>query len=409
MDDVINNLIEKLRDDFAVNETELTDLFASAKAEALAEAKITLKNLLVQNILSQTLPQAESLSEIEAMKIYPNQPPPTPAAVSDPEMQIRQEIIAIRQHLAQNEPRQPRFATNAVQAVPFLEAARPIASKTQNEYGYYIYGIIYDDSQQPVKGLPTEGVGLGLPVYAIPYQSIQAVISKVPLAEFGQPALETNLQNKQWLESNVRSHQHIIETIMADQRLIPMRFCTVCSSEDEVMELLIRYYDEFIENLAKLVDKQEWGLKIYSEGDQLRRIVPKVSPRVKMLATSLNGKSEGAAYILKKKLSQVVIEEAEQIGRSYAAQSHDSLLTCADAAVDLPIDDAPFAVDQRSMLFNGAYLVAETRRDDFQATVERLTAEYGPKGITYELTGPRLPYSFIQFDGSFPFGEKREA
>lgn len=406
MDDLINNLIEKLKDDFAVNESELTDLFASAKAEALAEAKITLKNLLVQNILRQTLP-TKPLAVTDAVEISPTQPPSTAAALSDSEKQVRQEIIALRQQLAHNERQQPRFAANAVQAVPFLEAAKSTASNPSSDYGYYIYGIIYDDSQQPVKGLSYKGLGLGLPLYAIPYQSIQAVISKVSLAEFGPPALKANLQNKSWLETNAQSHQHIIESIMADHRLMAMRFCTVCLSEDEVMELLIRYYDEFIENLDRLADKQEWGVKIYSDGHQLRQIVPKVSPRVKELATSLNGKSEGAAYLLKKKLSQVVIEEAEQLGRRYAAQSHDSLLECAEAAVDLPLADAPFAVDRQNILFNGTYLVAEACRDDFQAIVERLTTEYAPKGLTYELTGPQPPYSFIQFDGSFPFEDKR--
>jgi hypothetical protein len=49
------------------------------------------------------------------------------------------------------------------------------------------------------------------------------------------------------------------------------------------------------------------------------------------------------------------------------------------------------------MLLNGAYLV---RRDDgrLQDAVAELESLYGPRGVTYELTGPWPPYNFVPRD-----------
>ena len=47
------------------------------------------------------------------------------------------------------------------------------------------------------------------------------------------------------------------------------------------------------------------------------------------------------------------------------------------------------------MFLNGAYLVAADREGEFRAALEELEKEHGPRGASYELTGPWPPYNFV--------------
>ena len=136
MDDKISRLIKQLKQDFDLTDAELTDLIAAVKAEALAEAKITLKNLLVQNILSQALAQPEKLLDLDQNTRNSNPPQPPPMPLIDGERQRRQEIIAIRQQLAENEQLLKETTTPSpptVTGTPFLEADAfiPLDKKTE--------------------------------------------------------------------------------------------------------------------------------------------------------------------------------------------------------------------------------------------------------------------------------------
>ncbi len=398
-----NNLIEQLQSDFDLTDSDITEVVATAKAQALAEAKVTLKNLILQNILSRALARpdllvgTEVVADAAADPADDTLPLALPADLTKSEAQLRREIVALRQKLVENEQLlnepEPEAATRSL--APNQEAYTLFDEA--DGYGYYIYGIIYAQNEQPVKNLPAEGIGSRMPVYAIPYRSIQAILSKVSLDEFGEAALEINLQDRDWLDMNVRAHQDIIGHVVANYPLISMRFCTICPTEKDVMDLLVRYYDDFAENLTKLEGKQEWGVKIFGVEERLKQVVPDVSPKVKALSANLNGKADGATYFIKKKIDHLLKEEAEQIGRNYAMQSHGELLNYAETAVDLPISTLQL-VDGQPMLFNGAYLVPEKRAGDFQAELERLTNEYGAKGIKFELTGPWPPYNFVELD-----------
>lgn len=395
-----HSLLEQLQSDFDLSDDDIAALVAAAKEQALVEARITLKNLMLQNILSRALAQPEALLKPEAFEVETADFPHPFSSLPEDEARLRREIVTLRQQLIESEQllsdADDDPFTPMVSGTPFLESDAYTLLDDDNSYGYYIYGIIYEPGQQPVRDLAIEGIGSRLPVYAIPYQSIQAILSKVSLEEFGETALEINLQDRDWLDMNVRAHQDIIERVMGCYSLIPMRFCTICRSEQEVMELLMRYHDDFAENLARMKGKQEWDVKMYGLDETLRELVPQVSPKIKELNASLNGKSDGAAYFVRKKIAHLVREEAEQIGRNYAMQSHSRLLNHAEAAADLPLSSPNPPDDQQKMLFNGAYLVPEDRIGDFQAELERLTHEYEDKGLKFELTGPCPPYNFVK-------------
>jgi hypothetical protein len=269
-------------------------------------------------------------------------------------------------------------------------------------YGYYVYGVVGGDSSQPVEGLPEKGIDPVHPVYALQpsaishrLSAISAIVSRVSLQEFGQEELETNLDDIRWLEAKVRSHQGVLETVMANHTLVPMRFCTIYRSESRVQEMLGQHYDDFVEALAQLEGKQEWGVKAYCDGKTLAQRVGEVSDRVKELRAEVEQKSSGAAYFLKKKMDETIAEEVQRISDEYAQRSHDRLSRQAEEAVVNPLQNKEITGRKEEMILNGAYLVLEEQLPVFRAELENLEEEYDGLGFDYEMTGPWPPYNFV--------------
>ena len=102
--------------------------------------------------------------------------------------------------------------------------------------GKYIYGII------PNKDNSIQDNG----VYTIPYQDIAAVVSNCEIIDY------TNLL-KDALARHLLRHQQVIEKIMENFTIIPMRLGTYCIDEDEMRHILAKGYCR-IKDIFKEID-----------------------------------------------------------------------------------------------------------------------------------------------------------
>jgi hypothetical protein len=392
MDEMTSRLRRKLEDSLdELSDEQIVALIQEAKGEALAEAKAIIKGTMVQAILER------ALGEIQNLKLI------SETSLSDSEEQIQQEIEAIRKKITENERllsqvKASPAKTEEVQEPP-AEQELGAPSRGKEDHGYYVYGIVGDvgERNQVFQKKPgfSKGIDPAHPVYTLPYQAIQAIVSKVSLQEFGQEELEANLEDIQWVEAKVLAHQRVLEAVLADHTLVPMRFCTIYRSESGVQEVLAKHYDDFVEALAHLKGKQEWGGKVYCDGQTLAQRVGESSNKVKELKAEMEEKSSGAAYFLKKKVYDVITEEVEQASDEYAQRSHDRLSSHAEEAVVNPLQSKELTGRDEAMVLNGAYLVAEERLTAFRAELESLKEEYGDLGFIYEMTGPWPPYNFV--------------
>jgi hypothetical protein len=377
-------------------------------------------------------------------------PPGAPAQKrgAEDEEQIRQEIEVIRQKIAENERVLSRAKASPVEAAPAASEGKvpaplpaagtlldaPPVEEGQAGCAYYVYGIVDGDGGQPLEGLPGEGIDPACPVYALPTtgptataseailrrtpprkrpahcagtgysagrstdQTLQAIVSQVSLRDFGQERLEENLDDMRWLEAKVRVHQDILDKVVASHTLIPMRFCTLYRSEERVQEMLQQHHADFVQALARLEGKREWGVKVYCDSQALAQRVDQVSDRVKELEAEMAAKSSGAAYFLKKKLEETIAAEVERITDEFAQRSHDCLSGCAAEAVISPLQGKELTGRQEAMVLNGAYLVAEDQLAAFRAELANLQDESGDLGFSYEMTGPWPAYNFAAID-----------
>ena len=265
----------------------------------------------------------------------------------------------------------------------------------EETYGCYVYGIAKCAAGLLSEGLPQEGIDPSFPVYTLPYQAIQAIVSKVSLREFGLSVLEENLRDLSWLAGKAHRHEQILEAVQERCTLIPLRLGIIFSSEDRVREILVEYHDLFAENLARLEGKHEWGVKVYVNTTVLTKHLDELSDQIHTLTEEMATKSGGAAYVWKKRLENAITGEMERICDGCAQLSHDRLQRHASEAClnHLPEKESPDGSE--IMILNGAYLVTTEQRNAFGTGLAELEEEYGGYGVRYQLSGPWPPYNFV--------------
>ncbi len=443
----------------AVALPRIDQIIREARAEAVDEVKVIFKEAIVEAALESAIgslrdpasvPDPVSPGEVEEK---PHKETPTPPAAPEPgapesarptrekaeepedQERLQLEVEAIRQQIAQNEDRLSRMRSDAgdgegaeAHATPVSgEAdgpARPVVSlpnppnvgpltagkgEASDEgnsgsaaaCGCYVYGIVEEGGND---GLPEmAGIDASFPVYTLSCSRseagcIQALVSQVPLSEFGQEALEANLEDIAWVEQKVCAHQAVLESVLDSHNLIPMRFCTIYRSEERAREMLVEHHDRLMEALGRFEGKQEWGVKLYCDKRALSQQVERVSDRIKALKAEIDQQSSGAAYFAKKKMESAVEEEVERLADDYAQRCHDCLSTHAEEVVINAMQDRQITGRDDTMVLNATYLVDERRLDDFRVTVADLQEEHAELGFDNELTGPWPPYSFVDIE-----------
>jgi len=415
----------------------ITEIFHQAWAEALAEARQLLKQKMLQTILDRSLDSSPNLfspvpeeaktaallstspladresSETEKRirdeeEAKPNAllstPSPADRESSADAKRIQEEIESIRQKLSKNEQLLQEIKTPPAPPANPGSAARDESTVVAADgKGYYVYCVEGNDS--PPQELPQEGIDRAYPLYTIADQTLRVVVSQVSLQEYGEAPLELNLHDSAWLESRVRCHQAVLETLSSTSTIVPMRFCTIYLSEARVQEMLALYFNDFTKALDYLDGKQEWGVKAYYDKDLLADHVEETDESILSLKAEGSGKSSGLAYFTKKKLAETIVKHVERTSDAYAQDSHNRLAACAVASSLLPVQTKEAAGRQEEMVSNGAYLIDKEKITLFRTELEKLGNEYGPRGFSYEFTGPWPPYNFVSIGGEERLGE----
>jgi Gas vesicle synthesis protein GvpL/GvpF len=182
----------------------------------------------------------------------------------------------------------------------------------------------------------------------------------------------------------VRAHEQVLERAAREAPVLPLRFGTIYRSLDGLRELLTRDRGQLASTLEELRGKQEWGVTSVIDRERLGQAVHATDPRATQLAEAAEGKPTGTAYLGRKRLERHVGARADELATRLSAAAHERFAAVAHRAVR-----------EGSTQLKGAYLVEESRDDEFRRVLEEVGREYEPFGIRFELTGPWPPYSFV--------------
>ena len=243
--------------------------------------------------------------------------------------------------------------------------------------GYYLYGII--KNMPLADNIP--GIDEGA-VLAISFHEIVGIVSAVSLAEFGEVPLKKNLESLDWVRDKVFGHERVIETVMKQTAVIPMKFCTIFNSRERILELLEKKHGLFTELLEKYSDKREWGGKVYC----------RKKPDVAITPTAT-----GKEYLQMKKRQYELAQEYERRVNKAVDEIFKRINGLAELSrINRPTPQELLPYNDKEQVLNASFLVRETQEKKLRALADELAVHYGEEGLTLELAGPLPVYSFIE-------------
>jgi hypothetical protein len=351
------------------------DLVAEATAEAVAKARTMLTDALAESLLAGS---AELLA-----------PSARPKSAGSTGRTTR---------TRRSSPRRSRPATAERRREPppdrRAESRQPVpapAPAGDAELAHYVYGVAFAPVELPDA---VAGVDPAFPVDCVEEDDLAAIVSRVPLAEFGEAHLRENLNDVSWLEEKARAHERVLDEALQRGTVVPMRLCTIYSGEEQVREMLRGERDVLLDALRRLEGTAEWGVKVIAEPGALERVA---AERAGVDAGEDEAElSRGAAYMNRKRRLARTREEELQLAEDWAREVHGELAEAAREALLNPLQRPDISGYEGDMLLNGVYLVEDRCLGEFRALVERLTDDYRALGVGLELTGPWPPYNFVK-------------
>ena len=240
------------------------------------------------------------------------------------------------------------------------------------EEGQYLYGIIGTSEERNFGPI---GIG-GREVETIACRDLSAVVSNAPMGRY--------VLGKE----NLLAHERVLERVMTEQTVLPVRFCTVAANAEEIRQLLDRRYRELRHLLRDMDGKVELGVKalwkhmdcvfqeIVDENEEIKRLKAEIAERP--------GRQTHAQRIAVGEMVQAALEAKKE-------REGDELLSglkrlSVEYRLNRTIGD--------KMLLNAAFLVDRNREKEFDDQVERLDLRHRER-IKFAYVGPVPPYNFV--------------
>lgn len=227
----------------------------------------------------------------------------------------------------------------------------------------------------------------GAEVHLVAQESLVAVVSSVPLAEFDEAALRAKLERMAELEAIARAHHGVVDAAAAHGATLPLRLATIYRDDTRVAEMLRDGYARFVEALDRLTGRVEWGVKVYVDSTEM--------PPATVGAGSASSESAGGAgkdYLRRRREQRRSRDDAWRRAADLGSRVDDGL---AALAVDLRhyrAQNPELSGARGENVLNAAYLVDTARSAEFAAEAQSLDGSV--PGTRVELTGPWAPYSF---------------
>ncbi len=239
--------------------------------------------------------------------------------------------------------------------------------------GKYIYCIIATDEAKEFG--PIGLGGRGDEVHNVCCGGLSAVISNTQMTKY-ELSPETLL-----------AHERVVEKVMKDYAVLPVRFCTVAESVTDIMRLLELRHNEFIGLIKDLENKAEIGVKVFWKDMEIvfNEIVNE-NAELKDKGLKFHRLAEGDRVEIGKEVAKILDDKREEESDIWTS----SLIKLSNQYKILK-------VQKENMVFNAVFLVENLRMTKLDEKVNELA---GRKGNRYDVKyiGPTPPYNFVNLE-----------
>lgn len=266
--------------------------------------------------------------------------------------------------------------------------------------GLYLYCIKKGVTSLPfsTKGLDEKGE-----VFLLPFQQLEAIVSKVSLEEFDSEAIQIKAQEDlRWIKEKAILHSRVIEEAMRDGEeivsLIPMKFGTIFKEEKSLEETLNKHYEQFKATLERLEGKQEWSVKAYlKDRKAFEEKIKEKSEIIKEKEKEIASLPEGMAYFMEGELEEVISKKMDRELKNIVASLFETLKEKAVDSVRCKILERDLTGRREPMVLNAGYLISDGKVEDFKKETEELSQRMETMGFSIEYSGPWPAYNFANY------------
>ncbi len=243
--------------------------------------------------------------------------------------------------------------------------------------GRYIFGIIKTNDKISF-GLC--GINTDEEVYTINYDGIACVVSNSPITYYKHML-------KEELGRFLVKHQKIIEKIMETHNVIPVKFGTYFSDDEEVMEILRRGSSKFKDTLSIMNSKIE--LDVVATWNDLNSIIKEMGEndkKIQEFKDDIANKDPEKTFQDRIKIGMMIKDALNKMRNIETTHTIDYLKA-------ITTDVKKHQMKDEKMIFNLAFLLESSNESDFDSKLKELDNEYKQK-VNFRCVGPLPPYSF---------------
>jgi len=241
--------------------------------------------------------------------------------------------------------------------------------------GRYIYGIVRNSDPLDY-GL----IGMGKRadhVYGVSYNGITAVVSASPIIIYDARRI------------NMIAHEKVLEEMMKQFTVLPVRFSTISEHGDNsgILRIIEKDYKKFDEMLTKMEGKKELGLKILAKEAEIYESIIEKYDDIKALRGKLMNLPVDKTHYQRVKIGEMVAEALKKETENYKDTVIDALKPLSD---DIKINDNYGEM----MILNAAFLIKSDKEAAFDKVVNDLSEQFS-RYMTFKYVGTLPLYNFV--------------
>lgn len=241
--------------------------------------------------------------------------------------------------------------------------------------GKYIYGIVRNSD--PIDYGP---IGMGKRadhVYGVTYKGITAVVSASPIIIYEARRV------------NMITHEKVLEEMMKQFTVLPVRFSTISEHNDDdgILKILEKDYQKFDEMLTKMEGKKELGLKVLAQESAIYESILEKYDDIRTLRGKLMNLPADKTHYQRVKIGEMVAEALKKETENYKNAILDALSPLSD---DVKVNDNYGEM----MILNAAFLIKNSMEPAFDKAVNDLSEQYN-RFMTFKYVGTLPLYNFV--------------
>ena len=242
----------------------------------------------------------------------------------------------------------------------------------------YAYGIINSSDQldKPIYGLE------GARVYNIPYGDLGVVVSDI-----NEPIRETT--------NDILEHEGVVEKLMTNYTVLPVRFRTVLNGEKPLLSMAQYYYRDFEDNLNRLRDKVEFGIKIIWPAEKIKESILNDCEEIIQESFILDD-SPGKRFMRRNMINY-------KLDREFGKKADRFIKDIDTIIASLVAEKKLEKLKTEHLLLEANYLVEKDKQKEFIEVFDHVKSSFN--GFWFLFSGPWPPYNFVILTRNFPLSK----